>query len=121
MDSLALVAAIFYIMVALILYSTAVWLERIDKRLKIIHLILFILGLCADSSGTLLMAIYKKTSNIDFHTVIGFSALLLMLAHTLWATTVLIRKNEVAIRNFHRFSLTVWIVWIIAFFSGAIH
>ena len=33
------------------------------------------------------------------------------------ATIVLIRKDEVWIRKFHRFSLVVWTIWLIPYFS----
>jgi uncharacterized repeat protein (TIGR03987 family) len=43
---------------------------------------------------------------------------MLMILHAIWATAVLIRKDERAIVNFHKFSLVVWAVWLITYFSG---
>jgi len=45
---------------------------------------------------------------------------MLMIIHAIWATITLVRKNENAIKNFHRFSLTVWIIWLIPFLSGMV-
>jgi uncharacterized repeat protein (TIGR03987 family) len=45
-------------------------------------------------------------------------AILLMLIHAIWATIVLIRKDEQAIVNFHKFSLVVWLIWLVPYFSG---
>jgi len=54
----------------------------------------------------------------DIHGLTGLIAILLMLIHAVWATIVLIRKNEQAIMNFHKFSLVVWIIWLVPYFSG---
>ena len=34
------------------------------------------------------------------------------------ATIVLARKDEHAILNFHKFSLVVWLIWLVPYFSG---
>ena len=44
-------------------------------------------------------------------------AIVLMGVHALWALIVLLRKNEQAIRNFHKFSVAVWFIWLIPYFS----
>jgi uncharacterized repeat protein (TIGR03987 family) len=41
-----------------------------------------------------------------------------MLVHAIWATVVLLRKDEQAIVNFHKFSLVVWAIWLVPYFSG---
>jgi uncharacterized repeat protein (TIGR03987 family) len=45
-------------------------------------------------------------------------AIVLMLAHAIWAAFVLITKQEKAILNFHKFSLVVWLIWLVPFLSG---
>ena len=40
-----------------------------------------------------------------------------MLIHAVWATLVLIKRDEKAIRNFHKFSLIVWFIWLIPYLS----
>jgi uncharacterized repeat protein (TIGR03987 family) len=40
-----------------------------------------------------------------------------MLIHAVWATFVLVRKDEKAINNFHKFSVVVWFIWLIPYFS----
>jgi uncharacterized repeat protein (TIGR03987 family) len=55
---------------------------------------------------------------VDIHSITGLLAILLMLIHAIWATIVLIRKNEKAIVNFHHFSVFVWTVWLIPYFTG---
>jgi uncharacterized repeat protein (TIGR03987 family) len=40
-----------------------------------------------------------------------------MCIHAVWATVVLIRKDEKMIANFHKFSLAVWFIWLIPYSS----
>ena len=56
----------------------------------------------------------------DFHGITGLLAIILMLLHALWATIVLIKNDEKAKTNFHKFSIIVWLIWLIPFISGAI-
>jgi uncharacterized repeat protein (TIGR03987 family) len=56
----------------------------------------------------------------DIHGITGLIAILLMLIHAAWAFVVLRKKDESAIQNFHKFSVVVWIVWLIPYFSPMI-
>jgi uncharacterized repeat protein (TIGR03987 family) len=53
----------------------------------------------------------------DIHGITGLIAIILMLIHAVWATIVLVRKNEIAIQNFHKFSVVVWAIWLVPYFS----
>jgi uncharacterized repeat protein (TIGR03987 family) len=56
----------------------------------------------------------------NMHTLTGQIALWLMLAHAVWATSV-VRKNKTTLRkNFHRYSLIVWAIWLIPYIGGMI-
>ena len=108
------------ISLALVFYTIGVWSERIQGRLKPWHLVFFYLGLICDTCGTGLMIEMAGGLTTDIHGVTGVIAILLMLIHALWATVVLIRKDEKAIRNFHKFSLGVWFIWLIPYLSPMI-
>ena len=54
----------------------------------------------------------------DIHGVTGVLAILLMVNHAVWATIVLLRKDEKAISTFHRFSIGVWLIWLAPYFTG---
>ncbi len=56
----------------------------------------------------------------DVHGVTGVAAILLMIVHAIWATVVLARQDERAIVNFRRFSVVVWAIWPVPYFSGVI-
>lgn len=105
------------ITMALVFYSIGVWSERIQGRLKLWHLALFILGLISDTWGTGMMFDFAGGLTIDVHGISGLIAIILMFIHALWAAIVLIRKDEKAITNFHKFSVVVWLIWLIPYFS----
>ncbi|RJP73344.1 MAG: TIGR03987 family protein [Candidatus Zixiibacteriota bacterium] len=107
-----------HITLALVFYSVGVWSERIVRRLKIWHLAFFWLGLCCDYVGTEMMAQLAGGFQFTTHGFTGAAAIALMALHAVWATVVLVRRNEAAIHHFHRFSLAVWSLWLIPYFSG---
>ena len=111
------IMATIIITIALVFYSVGVWSERIQGRLKPWHLVFFFLGLIFDTWGTGLMLDFAGGLTADLHGVSGLIAIILMLIHALWALIVLLRKDENAIENFHKFSLFVWIIWLIPYFS----
>jgi uncharacterized repeat protein (TIGR03987 family) len=108
------------ISLALVFYSTGIWAERIARLLKPWHVVMFWFGFSFDTAGTL--AMHKMAEGrfnlMDPHTLTGQIALWLMLGHAIWATVV-IRKSLVSMRTrFHRFSLLVWLIWLIPYFGG---
>jgi uncharacterized repeat protein (TIGR03987 family) len=105
------------ITLALVFYSIGVWSERVAGQLKPWHLAFFWLGLVFDTWGTGMMMDMAGGLTFDIHGVTGGIAILLMLIHAIWATVVLIRKDERMINNFHKFSVVVWFIWLIPYFS----
>ena len=110
-------AATTIITSALVFYSIGVWSERIAGRLKPWHLAFFVLGLTFDTWGTGMMLDFAGGMTFDIHGITGLIAILLMLIHAVWAAAVLIRKDDNAIQNFHKFSVVVWAIWLIPYFS----
>jgi uncharacterized repeat protein (TIGR03987 family) len=120
--SLFLVLSSILITLALVFYSIGVWAERVSKYLKIWHVYAFWTGFAFDVSGTLAMG--KLSDNpfnlLDIHTLTGQIAIWLMLAHAIWATLVVIKKQEKLRLKFHKYSLFVWLVWLIPYLGGMI-
>lgn len=108
------------ITLALVFYSLGIWAERISKYLKSWHVIAFWIGFAFDVTGTL--AMHKLSDNpfdfTDMHTLTGQIALWLMLAHAIWATIVVRRGFETLRLKFHRYSLFVWLIWLIPYLGG---
>lgn len=118
-----LIYSIIFITLALVFYTIGVWSEKIQGTLKPWHLGLFLFGLVCDTTGTLLMESISNTSTgvasgFNLHGVTGILAIVLMLIHAIWAAVVLIKKNEDMIAKFHKFSIIVWIIWLVPFISG---
>jgi uncharacterized repeat protein (TIGR03987 family) len=110
------------ITLALLFYSTGVWAERISRYLKKWHLVMFWTGFFFDVSGTWAMSrISNSPFNIfDLHTLTGQIALWLMLIHAVWATVVVRKGLENSRKQFHKYSLIVWLFWLIPYFGGMI-
>jgi uncharacterized repeat protein (TIGR03987 family) len=102
---------------ALIFYTIGVWSERFQGKLKPWHLGFFWVGLVCDTWGTGLMIDMAGGLTTDVHGITGVIAIILMLVHAIWATIVLIRKDAKLISSFHRFSILVWLIWLIPYFS----
>ena len=124
MDS-TLIFVIITISLALVFYTIGVFGERKAKGLNKNHLILFWLGLMCDTAGTLTMGQMANsgiaTGNIAtqaLHALTGFLAIILMLFHALWATYVLIKNDEKRKATFHKFSIIVWIIWLVPYGIG---
>lgn len=117
-----LLISIVAINLALVFYSIGVWAERISKYLKSWHLVAFWIGFSFDVTGTVAMHFISDNpfDLTNMHTLTGQIALWLMLAHALWATSV-VKKNNIKLREkFHRYSIIVWLIWLIPYLGGVI-
>ena len=108
------------ITLALVFYSLGVWAERVAQYLKAWQVAAFWTGFAFDVSGTLAMT---KLASAPFdlmhlHTLTGQIALWLMLIHASWATYVVRKGSERLRKKFHRYSLLVWLIWLIPYFGG---
>lgn len=108
------------ITLALVFYSIGVWSERISGKLKPWHLAFFWLGFVCDTWGTGMMIEMAGGLTSDLHGLTGSLAIILMLIHAIWATIVIIRKDEKWIYSFHRFRVVVWGIWLVPYFSPMI-
>ncbi len=115
-----LIKAIAFITAALVFYTLGVWSEKKQGTLKVWHVILFYVGLICDTLGTTFMGQIAGGVDISIHSITGILAIVLMLIHAIWASVVIILKNEKAMIKFHRFSIIVWIIWLIPYFVGMI-
>ncbi|MFU0832388.1 MAG: Cytochrome b561 domain-containing protein [Oscillospiraceae bacterium] len=113
--------AILSITLALAFYSVGVWGEKIQGSLKKWHVNVFWIGFIFDTLGTALMGkLADGGFTFNFHGVTGLIAIVLMLFHAIWASIVLSKGNSEQKKNFHRFSILVWCIWLIPYLSGAV-
>jgi uncharacterized repeat protein (TIGR03987 family) len=117
-----LIPATILITLALVFYTTGIWSERFSKYLKSWHVGAFWMGFMFDLSGTWTMGRLPDhpLNLLDLHSLTGQIALWLMLVHAVWATYVVRKGSEDVRKKFHRYSLTVWLIWLIPYFGGMI-
>jgi uncharacterized repeat protein (TIGR03987 family) len=113
-----LIGAVSAILTAAIIYTIAVFAEFRSRKLKPWHLAMFWTGLVFDTIGTTLMSDIAGGFKLNIHGALGVLAIVLMLVHATWATTVLLIKKDDLVRNFHHFSLTVWALWMVSLVTG---
>ena len=118
-----LTTSIITITLALVFYTLAVFLERKRRQLTYFHTALFSAGLFFDIVGTLIMMRIAGESSeisagINWHGITGALAIALMAFHLIWAVFVLLKKDNQSQKTFHRFSLLVWLIWLIPYLSG---
>jgi len=113
-------AAVILMFAALAFYSAGVWQAFFSGQLRTSHVACYWLGLLCDVTGTELMRRLAGGLHWNLHTATGVAALALMLIHALWATRVLRKGQQPALRAFPRISITVWVIWLIPFISGLI-
>jgi len=117
-----LIQAVFWMNLALIFYTWAVFSAR-KTGLHKKHLLIFGFGLLCDYVGTHLMLLYGLSTGIvpEWHILVGIASLSGMAFHFMLAiVAAIVRRAEAVNRLFHRISLTIYSGWLIAFISGSI-
>ena len=116
-----LIYAIIFINLACLLYTVGVWAERLQKNLKLWHIVMLWGGFVFDIIGTAIMTrIAGGVFKFDFHGVTGLAAIFLMLILAAWATIATIKKDEEMKNRFHKFSIIVWFIWLIPMVSAIV-
>ena len=115
-----LIAAICVISSALVFYTIGVWAERVQRGLKAWHVGFFLAGLMADTVGTGLMEHIARLTGLhdELHTITGVAAIILMFIHAMWAIWTYAKGSPKAKAHFNRFSIIVWLIWLIPYFIG---
>ena len=118
MDTFTLLSAIL-ISLALVFYTVGVWAERFAHFLKPWHVAAFWTGFVFDTAGTIAMDLIEPGVDwLSAHTITGQLALWLMLGHAIWATVTVRKGTDEARSGFHRYSLLVWLFWLVPYIGG---
>ena len=113
-----LIVAVISMLLAVSAYTTGVFSERKVRTLRKSHIIIFWIGLFFDTLGTSAMSIISDGFTFDIHGITGLVALILMLIHVLIATIVYFKGSEKSKAVFYKYSLWIWLLWLIPFISG---
>jgi uncharacterized repeat protein (TIGR03987 family) len=115
-------ASAIYMFIALAFYTYAVFSGR-KEGLKGKHLLAFGVGLLMDSKGTYDMSVLASaTGGVGpLHLYTGIGGLAGMAFHFLLAlAATVIGKADQANHAFHRVSLFIYTLWMLAFLSGGV-
>lgn len=115
--------AIITISLALVFYTIGVFSERKAGSLRLKQILFFGFGLLFDTTGTTIMSSIASTSSTAtpmLHLITGMAAIILMAFHFLWAAYVLWMGSKKSKVNFHKFSLVVWLFWLIPYVAGLV-
>jgi len=116
-----LTKAVTWMVLALVFYTYAVFNGR-REGLNAKHLAVFGIGLFCDALGTHQMSMYAKLYGKapELHNLSGLLSLGGMAFHFLLALMASLMHRAGAVnRAFHRVSLTIYSLWLMAFISGA--
>lgn len=119
-----LTIAIVAMTTALVSYTIGVWGKKRAGTIKPVHLAAFWFGLVCDTAGTEMMRRIAESGGTSggpgLHAILGALALVLMAIHAVWATVTYLKQNPATLRTFHRFSLSVWGLWLLPYMGGLI-
>lgn len=115
-----LIYAVSAVSAALLFYTIGIFSGPGRQRFGLPPLILIFLGLVFDLLGTLLMSLISQGFAVDFHTVIGLIALVMMIILAIWSLLDYRRGfGEKALRR-RGYALLSWLVWVAVFILGAV-
>lgn len=115
-----LIVAIVSMLIAVTAYTIAVFTERKAGIILKKHIIIFLIGLFFDVLGTTFMSLISETFKMDIHGITGLAAVILMMIHVVLAILVYLKGTEAQKKNFHHYSLIIWMIWLIPFVTGLI-
>lgn len=99
-------------------YTTAVWTEKIKRKLQLWIVLTFVSGFICDLIGTSIMfSSSEHKFHLGLHSFCGYLALIIMFLYLIWAI-LSIKKIGRYEEYFTRFSVFAWCIWLIAFISG---
>ncbi len=112
--------AIILFSLALVCYSAGVISELMIGVLKPWHVRLFWLGFLFEVIGAIIMFILGRGELYPIHMLVGGIALALIIIHNILASIVIKTGITTLAAIFPKVSLSIYIVWLIAFVTGVI-
>jgi uncharacterized repeat protein (TIGR03987 family) len=118
MNTMALLAIVFMFL-ALLSYTISIWGVRKTKQPILFQVLLSWVGLIFDTTGTILMALLAGEWHWNIHGITGILGILAMLVNAIWVSIAFNKKQEMITNNYIKYSLILWIIWLISFVTGA--
>jgi len=108
---------VIFIVSAMVLYSIAIWSEKLTKNLVLWMVVTLATGFLCDLVGTTVMRLQATKIGFNLHSFWGYTALVVMAVHLAWAILALRQWRQCAIWFKHG-SVYAWGLWMLAFISG---
>ena len=109
--------SIIFISIAFVLYTIGVFKIKATKVLLWKHIFYFWAGFCFDTLATFIMAIISGDFILNVHSISGLFSILLMFIHSAIATIGLLKNDEYLKKNYYKFSIIVWLIWLVPCFT----
>lgn len=117
-----LIFALGAMILSLVFYTLGVIGERKSKSINKVNIILFWLGFICISIGIYFISgiVQSSIESTDIATsmlqsLVSMISVFIMLFHCVWGSWALIRNNESQQKIFHKYSLIIWIVWLVPY------
>lgn len=117
MSDIIMIALVLYVSV-LIFYSLGVLGQNRDKCIKPMHVIYFWLSVVAAVTGIVYLNGHFGEGTISWYMLMAGVGVIWLIGHTIWATAILILRSDQAFYRFQEFSVLIWLVWLVPYFTG---
>jgi hypothetical protein len=116
------IAGIFFVFIALILYTLFIIYENRNQKTTKVVLIFITLAVIFDITATTCMMIGTTRTYFTFHGILGYIGLLLMVtdAFLLWKFKLKNGTEILISKSLNSFSKIAYVWWIIAFITGVL-
>jgi hypothetical protein len=116
-----LITGIVLVNAALVLYCVALFFELRGRVISRKVVLLYLCGVTADISATALMIAGSHRIPITLHGVLGYSALLGMIANLVILSRVMRKRNGAPLpRKIRIISVCFFAWWVIVYIAGAL-
>ena len=109
--------SILFVVLTLLCYTLSVWVEHKQQVLQIWHIILLVAALICNITAMALLAHVSHVAGKDctIYAIAGAVAILLLCLHCIWSIWTKRKGEDRAKRNYNRFNVILWFVWLVAF------
>jgi uncharacterized repeat protein (TIGR03987 family) len=112
--------ALVFTFSAFFCYTASIWSGLLSGKLRRWHLVTLWVGLGCDVCGTGLMTVIAGGVLLTLHGLSGYLAIALMAVLAILATRLYRSGQEKGVAALHRWSLLVWVLWMIPLVNGII-
>ena len=115
-----IIVGLLALLVALVLYTIAVWAAFVAKRVKVWHVVALWAGVAFDMLATGMMALQIGGFAADLHTLLAMLVWAGMVAVSAVATRALVKSDVALSAKVARWSTVPWLLWVAVLVWGMV-